>query len=312
LPELPEVENVRRSLESLVVGKTIASVDVRLPRIIRTPDDVRQFELELAGCTIRGVGRRGKYLLFDVSPYTLVSHLRMEGQYRLADTGEEEAPHTHVVFRFTDGTELRYRDVRQFGTMDLLAPGQPAPEGLATLGPEPFDPLFDATAFYRRIHRRTAPVKAVLLDQTVIAGLGNIYVDESLFRVGIHPELPANRVTKKQCAELLDAIRVVFQEAIDAGGTSIRSYVDGYGRHGGFQMELDVYGRDGKPCRTCGAEIVKLRVAGRGTHVCPVCQKRPRTPRKAGRTSGSATRSRNVGSGKTRGQNMRSAEAMLS
>ncbi len=297
MPELPEVENVRRSLESLVVGKTISSVDVRLPRIIRTPDDIQQFQIELIGCTIRGVGRRGKYLLFDVSPYTLVSHLRMEGQYRLAEAGDEEAPHTHVVFRFTDGTELRYRDVRQFGTMDLLAPGQPGPEGLAALGPEPFDPLFDATAFYRRIHRRTAPIKAVLLDQTVVAGLGNIYVDESLFRARIHPLLPANRVTKKQCAELLEAIRAVLQEAIDAGGTSIKSYVDGYGRHGGFQIQLDVYGREGEPCRACGAEIVKLRVAGRGTHVCPICQKQPRVRGKVGRTSGSTTRSRGERSG---------------
>lgn len=280
MPELPEVENVRRSLESLVVGKTISSVDVRLPRIIRTPDDVLQFQLLLTDCTIDGVGRRGKYLLFDVPPYTLVSHLRMEGQYRVAKHGEEEAKHTHVVFHFTDGTELRYRDVRQFGTMDLIAPGQSLPEGLGSLGPEPFDPLLTPDALYQRLHRRSAPIKAVLLDQTVIAGLGNIYVDECLFRVGIHPERSAARLTRKQCVALLPAIRDVLQEAIEAGGSSIKTYVDGYGRHGGFQMELNVYAREGQPCRVCGTEIVKSRVAGRGTHVCPMCQRRPRKPRK--------------------------------
>jgi formamidopyrimidine-DNA glycosylase len=294
LPELPEVENVRRSLESLVVGKTIQHVDVRLPRIVRTPDDVRQFEFMLSGCTIEGVGRRGKYLLFDVPPYTLVSHLRMEGQYRLAERGEETAPHTHVVFTFTDGTELRYRDVRQFGTMDLIGPGEPLPKGLQSLGLEPFDPQLDPHTLYQRIHHRTAPIKAVLLDQSVLAGLGNIYVDEALFRAGIHPERPANRLTKAQCERLLGVIRDVLQEAIDAGGSSIKSYVNGYGRHGAFQMALNVYGRDGEPCRVCGTEIVKLRVAGRGTHVCPVCQMRPRK-RRTSRTTRNGTLLRTTG-----------------
>lgn len=284
MPELPEVENVRRSLESLVTGKTIASVDVRLPRIIRTPDDALRFALELEGCTIQAVGRRGKYLLLDVPPFTLVSHLRMEGQYRVAQRGEPELPHTHVVFQFDDDSELRYRDVRQFGTMDLVPAGGPWPSGLAGLGPEPFDATLTVQAFHRRLHRR-APIKAVLLDQTAIAGLGNIYVDEALFAVGIHPERPAERVTRKQAAALLEAIRDVLTQAIDAGGSSIKTYTDGYGRHGGFQMALNAYAREGQPCRRCGAPIEKLRVAGRGTHVCPVCQRRPRAPRKQGVTS---------------------------
>jgi formamidopyrimidine-DNA glycosylase len=283
LPELPEVENVRRSLIETVIGKTIEEVDVRLPRIIRSPDDVLRFQAELQGLTITDIGRRGKYLLIAVPPFTLVSHLRMEGQYRFVeDVSVPEAPHTHVVFRFIDGTELRYRDVRQFGTMDLLLPGDKEPAGLAALGPEPFDETLTARELYKRIHRRSAPIKAVLLNQEVIAGLGNIYVDEALFRVGVHPEQRADKLTQAQVARLLIAIREVLQAAIDAGGSSVKTYVNGYGRHGGFQLELGVYGRDGEPCRVCGTVIEKLRVAGRGTHVCPACQRRPRV-RKAKR-----------------------------
>lgn len=280
MPELPEVENVKRSLESLVVGKTIKSVYVGLPRIIRTPDDALRFQAELTDCTVEAVGRRGKYLIFDVPPFRLISHLRMEGQYRLAEGNEEVAPHTHVIFHFTDGSELRYRDVRQFGTMDLIAKGAPLPRGLALLGPEPFDPNLTPAVFYRMLHKRTAPVKAVLLNQECIAGLGNIYVDEALFAAGIHPARSAGKLTKRQAEQLLKEIHIVLERAINAGGSSIRTYVNGYGRHGGFQMALAVYAREGQPCRRCGTLLEKTRVAGRGTHYCPKCQPRPRKRRK--------------------------------
>ncbi|WP_026961261.1 DNA-formamidopyrimidine glycosylase [Alicyclobacillus herbarius] len=280
MPELPEVENVRRSLETLVVGKTIERVEVRLPRIVRTPDDAERFAAELAGCRIEGVDRRGKYLIFRVPPYQLVSHLRMEGQYRLHPHGDAERPHTHVIFHFTDGTELRYRDVRQFGTMDLVGMGEPLPKGLTSLGPEPFAEDLDGAALYRRIHGRRAPIKAVLLDQTCLAGLGNIYVDEALFLARIHPERAAEKLTRRQCSELLDAVRDVLTRAIAAGGSSVSTYVDGYGRHGGFQMELNVYAREGQACRVCQSTIVKTRVAGRGTHFCPNCQRPPRPAKK--------------------------------
>ncbi len=279
MPELPEVENVRRSLEALVVGKVIQSVQVRLPRIIRQPEDPRLFEVMLAGQTIDSIGRRGKYLIFSMPPLTMISHLRMEGQYRLADQGDPEVPHTHVIFQFTDGTELRYRDVRQFGTMDLAFNPSEFPAGLKSLGPEPFDDALDGRELYRRLHSHKAPIKAVLLQQTCIAGLGNIYVDEALFLSGIHPERSASQLTKRQCDKLLIDIRDVLTRAILAGGSSIKTYVNGYGRHGGFQMALNVYGREGQACNHCGQEIVKLRVAGRGTHVCLHCQPKPRTRR---------------------------------
>jgi len=279
MPELPEVETVRRSLEDLVVGKTIEQVDVRLPRIIRTPNDVIQFATLLSGCTIESVQRRGKYLLFSMPPYTLISHLRMEGQYSLRHQQEPYAPHTHVIFRFTNGEELRYRDVRQFGTMDLVTSEADYPKGLTELGPEPFDETLTPRLFYQTLHKRTAPIKAVLLDQTSIAGLGNIYVDEALFLAKIHPERSANQITQKQAEHLLVAIRDVLTRAIEAGGSSIKSYVNGYGRHGGFQIQLHVYGQDGNPCRVCATPIEKIRVAGRGTHYCPKCQVRPRRKR---------------------------------
>lgn len=277
MPELPEVETVRRSLESTVVGKTIAAVSVRLARIVRTPADLHTFERLLQGCTVYGVSRRGKYLLFDLGAYTLISHLRMEGQYRFAEQADDPEPtHTHVVFAFADGSALRYRDVRQFGTMDLLAKDEPLLRGVTELGPEPFDPALTPERLHKRVHARTAPIKAVLLDQSCLAGLGNIYVDEALFAAGLHPELPANRLTKAQAATLLREIRDVLERAIVAGGSSIKTYVDGYGRHGGFQIALSVYGRTGQSCMRCGVPVEKMRVAGRGTHVCPNCQKRPR------------------------------------
>ncbi|MCL6593007.1 MAG: DNA-formamidopyrimidine glycosylase [Alicyclobacillus sp.] len=292
MPELPEVETVRRALAQLLPGKTVDQVEVRLARLIRTPADPDEFAASLQGLTLTDVRRRGKYLLFEYPPFVLVSHLRMEGQYRLTAADEPEAPHTHVVIHFTDGTQLRYRDVRQFGTMDLLPAGADLPRGLAELGPEPFDPALDAQAFYVRLHKRQAPVKAVLLDQRCLAGLGNIYVDEALFLAGLHPQRAACRLTVRECAALLAAIRDVLTRAIAAGGSSVKSYVDGHGRHGGFQVELNVYSRTGQPCRRCGHPVEKLRIAGRGTHVCPVCQPAPR-----GRRSGPAAKAGRQSSG---------------
>ncbi|MFD1676648.1 DNA-formamidopyrimidine glycosylase [Alicyclobacillus fodiniaquatilis] len=274
MPELPEVETIRRGLSQLIVGKTIERVLVNLPRIIRYPS-VGSFEERLVGRRIESIDRRGKYLLFNVAPYTWISHLRMEGQYRVAPASEPMAPHTHVVFGLSDGAELRYRDVRQFGTMDVLTKDEPLPTGLVNIGPEPFDPLLTAQSLYLRLHKRSSAIKTVLLDQTCIAGLGNIYVDEALFSSGIHPLVSANQVSEAQCASLLVAIRDVLTRAIEAGGSSIRTYVNGYGRHGGFQMQLSVYGRAGEPCFVCGQPIEKIRLGGRGTHLCSACQ--PRT-----------------------------------
>jgi len=235
MPELPEVETVRRTLSRLVHGKTVASVDVRLARIVRRPAEPEAFARALEGLTIQSVGRRGKYLLFEFGELTLVSHLRMEGRYGLYAAGDALEPHTHVVFRFDDGTELRYRDVRQFGTMDIyradeLAEAPP----LAALGPEPLDPAFTPQAFRKILAGRSGKIKPLLLGQECVAGLGNIYVDEALFRARIHPERAADSLTRRELARLHEAIVATLAEAGGAGGSSIQSYVKGEGGAGGF------------------------------------------------------------------------------
>lgn len=277
MPELPEVEHVRQSLAVLLQGQVVEKVEVRLDRIVRRPS-VSAFCERLAGQRVAHIGRRGKYLLIEwESGDVLVSHLRMEGRYGIAAAEEPREPHTHVIFYLQSGQELRYRDVRQFGTMDLLKMDELyLLPGLFTLGKEPLDEDFDAHYLQQAIGSRKAPIKAVLLDQKVIAGLGNIYVDEALFRAGVHPERVASRLKKMERERLVQAIREVIGEAVAAGGSSVKSYVNGFGEPGRFQSSLQVYGRQGLACVRCGEPIVKGRVAGRGTHVCLRCQPAPR------------------------------------
>lgn len=274
MPELPEVETVVRTLTGLVVGKTIERVSVHLGRIIRTPDDVEEFKSQVAGQTIHAIKRRAKFIQFVLDRDVLISHLRMEGRYGLYQAEEPVEKHTHVVFHFTDGTELRYRDVRQFGTMDLFALGTETTAGpLAKLGVEPLDEGFTAATFSKLLNGRSTKIKPLLLNQECIVGLGNIYVDESLFLAGIHPETPAGKLTKKQVVRLQESIVATLSEAVEQGGSSIKSYVNGQGEMGMFQQSLKVYGRKDEPCVQCGTQIVRFVVGGRGTHICPVCQK---------------------------------------
>jgi len=275
MPELPEVETVVRTLRTLVLQKTIAGVTVTLPRIIRTPDDVEAFRHRLAGQTIRDIRRRAKFILFELDQDVLISHLRMEGRYGLYDTLDPVEKHTHVIFHFTDGKELRYRDVRQFGTMDVLPLGMETTAGpLARLGVEPLDESFTPTVLRGLLKGKTAKIKPLLLNQECIVGLGNIYVDESLFKAGIHPERPAGSLTASQVNRLHASIVSTLREAVKQGGSSIKSYVNGQGEMGMFQQSLLVYGRKGEPCTRCGTPIVRIVVGGRGTHICPKCQKK--------------------------------------
>ncbi|MEW9698399.1 DNA-formamidopyrimidine glycosylase [Paenibacillus sp. SI8] len=273
MPELPEVETVRRTLNKLVTGKTIAHVVVRLPRIIQKPDDIRMFEVLLQGQTIETIERRGKFLRFVLDDYVMVSHLRMEGRYGLYDGDAPLEVHTHVLFRFTDGSELRYKDVRQFGTMHLFPKGEELTQPpLQKLGLEPLDEAFTLEAFSERIAKRSTKIKPLLLNQEYIVGIGNIYVDESLFLAGIHPEREASSLSKKELKLLHEAIVRTLSESVEVGGSSIKSYVNGQGEIGLFQHQLNIYGRGSQPCRVCGTEIYKTVVGGRGTHICPVCQ----------------------------------------
>jgi formamidopyrimidine-DNA glycosylase len=272
MPELPEVETVRQTLIPLVVGKTIQDVSVFWPNIVKRPD-VPAFIQQLKGQTIREIGRRGKFLKFIFDDVVLVSHLRMEGRYLYEQKGAPRDAHTHIIFSFTDETELRYRDVRKFGTMHLFKKGEEEGERpLAQLGPEPFSHTLTIERLKQRLQKTNRKMKVVLLDQTVIAGLGNIYVDEVLFRSGIHPERQAHQLTDVEIAKLHTEIISTLQEAIEKGGSTIRTYVNTQGKKGTFQTELYVYGRKNEPCKRCGEPIQKITVAGRGTHYCRKCQ----------------------------------------
>jgi len=274
MPELPEVETVVRTLQTLVRGKRIDRVSVSLPRIIRQPDDVEAFKAQVSGQTIHEIKRRAKFIQFILDQDVLISHLRMEGRYGLYQAAEPVEKHTHVIFHFTDGTELRYRDVRQFGTMDVFPKGLETTVGpLAKLGVEPLDEEFTPEVLRGLLKNRSTKIKPLLLNQECLVGLGNIYVDESLFKAGIHPETAAGKLTGKQVAHLHESIVMTLKEAVEQGGSSIKSYVNGQGEMGMFQQSLTVYGRKDEPCVKCGTPIVRLVVGGRGTHICPKCQK---------------------------------------
>ncbi|QJC51476.1 DNA-formamidopyrimidine glycosylase [Paenibacillus albicereus] len=286
MPELPEVETVSRTLTLIAAGKTIESVVVTLPRIIQRPQEPEAFAAALAGHTIQKAERRGKFIRIVLDGLVLVSHLRMEGRYGLYDAGEPVAKHTHVRFRFTDGTELRYQDVRQFGTMHLFEPGEEfARPPLAKLGLEPLGEAFTLEALRGLLGKRTTMIKPLLLNQAYIVGLGNIYVDEALHSAGIHPETTADRLKPDQWRKLHASIRSTLERAVEAGGSSIKSYVNGQGDAGRFQHELLVYGRKNEPCPGCGAPIVKTVVGGRGTHFCVSCQPLPSVRRKRAEAS---------------------------
>ncbi len=273
MPELPEVETVRRSLEQLVKGKTITDVTVFYHPMIEI--DSETFIRTLKGKTIHAVERAGKHLLFDLGDLYLLSHLRMEGKYFLKRPGETKDKHEHVIFYLEDQETLRYHDVRKFGTMALREKGlayQTPP--LSLLGKEPLEADFDGTYLWSRMKHTRRAVKTALLDQRLISGLGNIYVDETLFCAGIHPEKKTTRLRKKDCHMLASCSTQVLKKAVDLGGSSIRSYTDSLGITGRFQNELNVHLQKNRPCQNCGTSIQKIKVNGRGTYFCPTCQRR--------------------------------------
>ncbi|QGH35276.1 DNA-formamidopyrimidine glycosylase [Gracilibacillus salitolerans] len=273
MPELPEVETIRQTLIQLVIGKTIESVDVYWPKIIQEPDDVKQFITFLQKQTIHDIRRKGKFLLFDLDKHVLVSHLRMEGKYGVYDYKEEVVPHTHVIFHFTDGTDLRYQDVRKFGTMHLQEKGtETTKKPLVLLAKDPLEADFSLQDFKEKIQKSERNIKNILLDQSVVAGLGNIYVDETLFLARIHPLTKGISVTDEQVIQIKQAAVITLQDAVQQGGTTIRSYVNSQGQIGMFQQQLNVYAQNDKPCSNCEDTIMKIKVNGRGTHYCPTCQ----------------------------------------
>ncbi|WP_416827681.1 DNA-formamidopyrimidine glycosylase [Ectobacillus polymachus] len=275
MPELPEVESVKNTLQQLVIGKKIENVIVTYPKLIKKPDDVEIFCDMLREEIIERIGRRGKFLLLYTTHYTLVSHLRMEGKYRLKAATEAPDKHTHVRFCFTDGTELRYQDVRKFGTMHLFQKGEEENNlPLVQLGPEPLSEQLTVPYLREMVQKSNRNIKSVLLDQHVLVGLGNIYVDEVLFRSRIHPERTAASLLIEEINTLHHEIVNTLTEAVEKGGSTIRTYVNSQGKRGTFQQHLLVYGRAGEACSACNATIMKTVVSGRGTHYCPVCQQK--------------------------------------
>lgn len=273
MPELPEVESVRTGLEQLIKGATINSVDVHWGRIISEPDDTEQFKTLCEGQVIESIGRRGKFLLFHLTDFVMISHLRMEGKYTIAEPDLPKTKHTHVVFHLADGRELRYLDVRKFGRMALVKKGEERTHrSLAKLGPEPIASEFEVDLLHQSLTKRAKAIKGVLLDQHIVAGIGNIYADEILHEAGIHPSHPANQLTEEQRIVLHQAILDVMGKAVKAGGTTIRSYKNAFGQEGNYQQSLLAYGRTGEPCTHCGEAIQKIKVVQRGTHFCPICQ----------------------------------------
>lgn len=272
MPEMPEVETVRRTLTPLAVGKTIKRVDVWYDKVI--VGDVKSFQQQLKGKTIEKIDRYGKYLLFRLGDLTIVSHLRMEGKYRLITADAPREKHEHLQFIFTDGSALRYDDVRKFGRLQLVETGtERIVTGIKHLGPEALSPEFTEDYFAKALKNKTKKIKNLLLDQTVVAGLGNIYVDEVLWQAKINPVAESKDLTKQQVQDLYEAINSTIKEAIKLGGTTVHSFLNAEGQAGGYQDRLEVYGRAGENCLRCGGKLVKIKVNGRGTTYCPNCQR---------------------------------------
>jgi formamidopyrimidine-DNA glycosylase len=284
MPELPEVETVARGLQAVLPGRRILSVRLGKTDFMEDPAAIKQ---HLPGSQIRGVRRYGKFLLLDLESsnesteiYSLLIHLGMTGRIVTCSPEVPVAPHTHAFFALDDGREMRYTDIRRFGSMRILPDGR-RDEVLGSLGLDPLEATGDE--FRAKLHSRRARIKALLLDQHVLRGMGNIYTDESLWRARIHPVRLGANLKDDELRRLYRAMRAVLAEAIRFRGSSVSDYVDSEGRRGGFQQRHRVYQREGKKCFRCGEIIRRAIVAGRSSYFCPCCQPAPRIRRSAGR-----------------------------
>lgn len=273
MPELPEVETVRRTLNNMILGKTIESIDIHYSKIIKDLS-VSEFRNILVGKTLKDISRYGKYLLFIFEDIALISHLRMEGKYFIKDSSKSLKKHEHIVFNFTDGSSLRYHDVRKFGTMDIRKLNEIYTSlPISKLGYEPYDKLMNVKYLRGKLKNKGVAIKTCLLDQTIMTGLGNIYVDEVLFLSNLHPERIASSLNDNDYKNIIKNAESVLYKAIDLGGTTIRSYTSSLGVTGRFQNELNVHTKKGDHCPKCSTIIEKKKVNGRGSYYCPNCQK---------------------------------------
>ena len=282
MPELPEVEVVRRGLEQFVVGREVASVSVLHPRAVRRHEaGPADFAHRLAGVTFDAARRRGKYLWLPFGDDALLAHLGMSGQLLVGPPDEPLSPHVRVRFAFADGgPELRFTDQRTFGHLLVAPDGAVLPGPIAHIAPDPLEDAFDLDWLTARMRTRKTGIKRALLDQSLVSGVGNIYADEALWRVKLHWARAADRLRAGQVAGLLSAVTEVFGEALKEGGTSFDSlYVNVNGESGYFDRSLNVYGREGEPCHRCGTPVRRDPFMNRSAYSCPVCQPRPRNGR---------------------------------
>ena len=276
MPELPEVELTRRHLEPVVRGALIDRVAVRGERVVRRQPRPADFPARLRGRRVAGLSRRGKYLLADVGDgLTWLTHLGMSGRVSLAAPGTPEPPHTALVVELAAGPEVRLIDPRTFGHSAVLTPAELALTGSARLGPDALEELPSSRWLAARLAGRTAPIKVLLLDQRLLAGLGNIYADEVLYRARLRPDRPAGSLTREEVAALRRSVRPVLEAGLRHGGTSLAdlAYLLPDGRTGEFLPRLRAYGRAGRPCRRCRGEIVRIVQQGRSAFFCPGCQR---------------------------------------
>ena len=273
MPELPEVETVKESLKLKLIGKKIRSVNILWDNIIAYPNK-EEFAKKIGDKTIVDIKRRGKFLMFDLDEYYLLSHLRMEGKYFFKNHNDEINKHEHVIFDLGNNEELRYMDTRKFGKMYLLKKDEIDSVGpLKDLGLEPWDDNLTSDYLLNKYKNKKLPIKTVLLDQSIIVGIGNIYADEILFLSRINPLKKCNLLDNNECDNIVNYTREVLEKAIKMGGSTIRTYSSVDGVHGLFQNELLVHGKDKGNCPIWSEKIDKIRVGGRGTYYCPKCQK---------------------------------------
>ena len=272
MPELPEVETVRRGLLDKVLNRVIKGIRVNYPKIIEYPS-ISLFKKEIVGQKINDISRYGKWLIFVLNDFYLLSHLRMEGKYFIKSSKDVDLKHEHVIFELDDKTELRYMDVRKFGKMHLIPKDKIKEIGpLKELGLEPWDENLTLEYLQDKFSKKRLPIKSVLLDQSIIVGIGNIYADEILFLAKINPYTRAMDLNDDSIKNIIKYTRIVLEDAIKAGGTTIRSYSSVNGIHGMFQQNLNVHSRSGEACPVCGSEVIKVKIGGRGTYYCNKCQ----------------------------------------
>lgn len=272
MPELAEVETVKNTLKKRILNKKITNVKIIYDKMI--DNDRTDFKNILLNNQFIDILRIGKWLIFELEKHYLLSHLRMEGKYFIKNSEEEVVKHEHIIISFNDGTDLRYHDTRKFGRMKIIKKDElNSTEEIQKQGKEPFDESLNSDYLLCKFKNKKIPIKSVLLDQTIISGLGNIYADEVLFASEIFPTRSAETITKEECDKIISTSRSILEKSIQEGGTTIKSYTSSLGVTGNYQNYLKVHKKEGMSCPNCGSDIKRIKVGGRSTYYCEICQK---------------------------------------